>query len=402
MSPPAPGELDALWQSHNADWRDPARALAPWRGTAVDPRLLHVRASGGWWDTLARLDVTLLVTREYEHLLMALSVTDGRPAVSYMPLPHPSGLAVDRRRSVVSVASTRNPNQIFELEAVRSAPARGSDDAASRLDRRVLLPVRSTIHPGALYVHDLAYIGGELHANSVGQNAIVRLIDGGGQRKAWWPRAIEREGRPDFSRNWIQLNSIAAGAELRTSYFSASADSMSARRPGHRNFPVDGRGVVFSGATREPVVRGLTRPHSARLHRRRLWVDNSGYGELGVVRDGRFETVRRLPGWTRGLCFHRGVAFVGTSRVIPRFRQYAPGLDVERSRCALHALDVASGAILGSLTWPYGNQIFAIDWIARSHCDGLPVPSGARGGLGRLERLFYSFDNPRRHTANER
>ena len=401
MSRPEAEELDTLWRSHDNDWRDPTLALTAWSGAKVDPRLLRARATGAWWDTLARLDITLLVTREYEHLLMALSVTDGRPAVSYLPIPHPSGLAVDRRRNVVSVASTRNPNQIFELEPVSATLARG-DAEAPDVDSRPLLPVQSTIHPGALYIHDLAYIGGELHANSVGQNAIVRLPTAGGHHKVWWPRAVERDGRPDFSRNWIQLNSIAAGADIASSYFSASAEGMSARRPGHRNFPVDRRGVIFSGATREPMARGLTRPHSARLYRRRLWVDNSGYGELGVVRDGRFETVCRLPGWTRGLCFQRGVAFVGTSRVIPRFRRYAPGLDVERSRCALHAVDATTGAILGSLTWPYGNQIFALEWIARSRTAGLPVPSGARGGVDRLKHLFYSFDNSRRRHIDER
>src|SRR5262249_22603656 len=155
----------------------------------------------------------------------------------------------------------------------------------------------------------------------------------------------------------------AAGPDLAGSYFSASTDVLSTRRPGHRHFPVDGRGVVFSGATREPVARGLTRPHSARLHGGRLWVDDSGYGPLRGGEDGRFETVAQLPGWTRGLGFHDGVAFVGTSRVLPRFRQYAPGLDIDTSVCGLHAVDAGSGAVLGSITWPYGNQIFAVECL---------------------------------------
>jgi uncharacterized protein (TIGR03032 family) len=399
VSPPSSAQLDPLWQHHNEQWRDPSATLSPWNAGEVDTRLLKAKAGGAWWDTLERLGITLLITREYEHLLMALTVADGRPRVSHLPLPHPSGLAVDRRRGTVSVASTRNPNQVYELEPVSGALTRG-ELGAPELDGKPLLPVRSTIHPGALYIHDLAYIGGELHANSVGQNAIVRLPARGGHEVVWWPRAIERDGRPDLTRNWIQLNSIGAGADLASSYFSASAETLSARRPGHRNFPVDRRGVIFSGATREPIARGLTRPHSVRLHRRRVWVDNSGYGELGVARDGAFEPVCRLPGWTRGLSFCQGIAFVGTSRVIPRFRQYAPGLDVERSRCALHAVDCSSGAVLGSLTWPYGNQIFAIDWLKRSQSMGLPAPSG-RGGAGRLSHLFYSFDNTRRRPVNE-
>jgi uncharacterized protein (TIGR03032 family) len=399
MRSPSSTELDALWESHGRGWRDPTTVLSPWVGAETDPRLLQARASGSWWETLDRLGITLLVTREYEHLVMALSVVEGHPRTSHLPLPHPSGLVVDRRLGIVHVASTRNPNQIYELQPIVGSLLRGDVDPPDVADRP-LMPVRSTIHPGALYIHDLAYIGGALYANSVGQNAIVRLSESAGHEREWWPRAIERNGRPDFSRNWIQLNSIAAGKDLASSFFSASADVMSARRPGHQNFPVDGRGVVFSGATREPVVRGLTRPHSARLHKRRLWVDNSGYGEFGVVREGRFEVISRLPGWTRGLSFCEGIAFVGTSRVIPRFRQYAPGLDVGRSRCALHAIDIASGAVLGSLTWPHGNQIFAIDWLKRSQSSGLPI-SGGRRGIGRLNRLFYCFDNPRRRHIHE-
>jgi uncharacterized protein (TIGR03032 family) len=395
MSTPPGDELDLMWQRHGERWRKPTAALSLWTdGCEVDARLLRSRVSGAWWETLERLGVTLLVTREYEHLVMALTVVDGRPRVSHLPLPHPSGLAVDRRRGVVSVASTRNPNQVYELEPVVDALVRG-DARAPDLDGRPLLPVRSTIHPGALYIHDLAYVGGDLHGNSVGQNAIVRLPAGGGHEVVWWPRAVERKGRADLSRNWIQLNSIGAGRDLASSYFSGSSEWISARRPGHRNFPVDRRGVVFSGATREPIARGLTRPHSVRLHRGKVWVDNSGYGELGVARDGGFEPVCRLPGWTRGLSFCRDIAFVGTSRVIPSFRQYAPGLDVERSRCALHAVDCTSGVLLGSLLWPYGNQIFAIDWLKRSQSMGLPA-LGARRRDGALSAIFYSFDNARR------
>jgi uncharacterized protein (TIGR03032 family) len=200
------------------------------------------------------------------------------------------------------------------------------------------------------------------------------------------------------SRNWIQLNSIGAGHDLASSYFTASAAGMSARRPGHLNFPVDRRGVVFSGQTREPVASGLTRPHSARLYGERVWVDDSGYGGFGYIDDGRLEVVAMLPGWTRGLCLCERTAFVGTSRVIPRFAQYAPGLDPQRSRCGISAVDLDSGRVLGSLHWPAGNQIFAIDWIHRSRSAGLPYVKGERGAAG---PLFYSFDPPIRGLRDD-
>jgi uncharacterized protein (TIGR03032 family) len=196
----------------------------------------------------------------------------------------------------------------------------------------------------------------------------------------------------DFSRNYIQLNSIAAGASIGQSFFSASSDSIGARVPGQRNYPVDGRGVIFSAATRQPIVRGLTRPHSARLWKRRLWVDNSGYGEFGVVDGDKFVAAAKLPGWTRGLAFHGGYAFVGVSRIIPRFEAYAPGVDADKSVCGVFAVELSSGKVAASLLWPAGNQIFAIDWLAADRASGFPYPAAGQGGRERLKRLFYAYE----------
>jgi uncharacterized protein (TIGR03032 family) len=262
------------------------------------------------------------------------------------------------------------------------------------LSHRPLVPIRSRFYPGCLYLHDLALFGDALHANAVGQNAVVRLDADGRHERVWWPRCIEADTGPVFGRNHLQLNSIAAGADLAGSYFTASTDTLGTRRPGHRNFAVDRRGVIFSGRTREVIARGLTRPHSARLHASRLWVDNSGYGELGIVQSGRFEPVARLPGWTRGLCFHGSVAFVGTSRVIPRFRRYAPGLAVDRSVCGVHAVDTGSGELLGSLVWPRGNQVFAIAGMPRELGSALPFAAGTGRSTRRERTLFYAFATP--------
>ncbi len=390
-------QLEALWGRHSADWREPAQITSLWRDAAdINRGLLRARTRGAWWSTLAEMGGTLLVTREYEHLVMALRATDAGPEVTYLPIPHPSGLVVDAERRRVHLASTRNPNQILELRPINGTlPRSDLDDkglARDGLEGRPLIPVQSRFLPGCLYLHDLALIDGDLHANAVGQNAIVRLTDGGSE-PVWWPRSIDTASGPIFDRNHLQLNSIAAGNSLATSYFSASAETPSARRPGHRNFAVNRRGVVFSGATREPILRGLTRPHSARLHDDRLWVDNSGYGELVVAEpdDSRHQTVARLPGWTRGLCFRGRLAIVGTSRVIPRFSHYAPGLEVATSECGLHAMDLDSGNILGSLIWPQGNQIFAVDWAPAELTTGLPFDTRRRPSR-RHKMLFYAFD----------
>ncbi len=399
MSSVASHELDQLWALHHAEWREPAQVASQWReATDTDPQLLRHTVRGAWWETLARLDITLLVTREYEHLVMALHAGRRGPHVTFLRLPHPSGLAVDRQHGVVHVASTRNPNQVYDLAPVHHVLDR-LDVRADAPPGRPLVPVRSRFLPGCLYLHDLAVMGGRLYANAVGHNAVVRLHDDSSFERVWWPRCIETKRGPVFGRNHLQLNSIAAGTGPASSYYSASLDYLSRRRPGHKNFPVDRRGVVFSGATREPMARGLTRPHSARLYGGRVWVDNSGYGEVGFARDGGFEIVARLPGWTRGLCFCEDIAFVGTSRVIPRFRQYAPGLDVDKSVCGVHALDVRSGRVLGSLVWPCGNQVFAMDWVPARFSTGFPFSAKRKRGGADTKTLFYAFDVTRGEQA---
>ena len=68
---------------------------------------------------------------------------------------------------------------------------------------------------------------------------------------------------------------------------------------------------------------------------------------------------------SRGLMFRGRYLFVGTSRVLPRYRHYAPGLDPDSCRAGVHVLDAGSGKVLGSVEWPAGNQLFAIESMPR-------------------------------------
>jgi uncharacterized protein (TIGR03032 family) len=376
---------DALWSRHHATLRDPRQIVAQWPAASdVDPATFKSRTVGPFWDILDELELTLVVTREYEHLVQALCVENGRRRVSYLSLPHPNGLAVDRQTGRLIIASTRNPNMLFEfLPSAGSVVGRGDDLPGQ------WLPRRANYYPGCLYLHDIAMIGGALHGNAVGLNAIVRFDEHGGFEPVWWPRSIDSKAGPRFDKNYLQLNSIAAGPTVHSSYFGASVESPGVRRPGHRNFSVDKRGVIFSGATRDVCATGLTRPHSARLHRGNLWIDNSGYGETGRIIDGRFEPLAKLPGWTRGLYFHEKYLFVGTSRILPRFHHYAPGLDAAACIAGVHVLDRDSGNLLASYLWPNGNQIFAIEGLPRNKAIGFPFLASSRGGnSGRLRRSF--------------
>src|SRR5262252_5288416 len=74
----------ALWSKHDQEWRNPAQVVSQWRdAAAVDPRLLRYTTRGAWWDTLAASGVTLLISREYEHLVVAMRADRDGPALSY-------------------------------------------------------------------------------------------------------------------------------------------------------------------------------------------------------------------------------------------------------------------------------------------------------------------------------
>ncbi len=66
------------------------------------------------------------------------------------------------------------------------------------------------------------------------------------------------------------------------------------------------------------VCDGLPMPHSPRLHERRLWVLDSGRGELGCITPDTtwqaFQAVTFCPGFVRGLALHGQFAVVGLSR----------------------------------------------------------------------------------------
>jgi uncharacterized protein (TIGR03032 family) len=115
-----------------------------------------------------------------------------------------------------------------------------------------------------------------------------------------------------------------------------------------------GGGIVVDVETGGIVCEGLSMPHSPRWHRDRLWVLNSGTGELGWVEPaadggpGTFRPLAFCPGFVRGLAFHGRYAFVGLSR--PRYERFEGLALDDRLRetdsepwCGVQIIDLDSG-----------------------------------------------------------
>ena len=120
-----------------------------------------------------------------------------------------------------------------------------------------------------------------------------------------------------------------------------------------------GGGVMIHIPTGEIICSGLTMPHSPRWHEGRLWVLNSGRGELGWVESDCFHSLCELPGFVRGLAFSRGCAVVGLSKLrspvftgLPLEEKLSQTSDSQQGICGLRVVDLSSGRILHSLDLP--------------------------------------------------
>ncbi len=95
-------------------------------------------------------------------------------------------------------------------------------------------------------------------------------------------------------------------------------------------------GVLIDVETGEIMLGGLAMPHSPRWHDGRLWMLNSGAGELLLVDPQQRPGARSyagLPGYLRGLCFRGPYALVGLSKI--RERHIFGGLPVQQRVRAL-------------------------------------------------------------------
>jgi uncharacterized protein (TIGR03032 family) len=112
-------------------------------------------------------------------------------------------------------------------------------------------------------------------------------------------------------------------------------------------------GCLIDVPSGETVARGLSMPHSPRLHDGRLWVLESGRGRLHIIdpATGCLEIVAEVPGFARGLAFVGNYAFIGLSKV--RETSTFAGLPIaERPselKCGVAVVDLRRGETIAML-----------------------------------------------------
>lgn len=112
-------------------------------------------------------------------------------------------------------------------------------------------------------------------------------------------------------------------------------------------------GVVVDVESGETVAHGLSMPHSPRLRDGRLWLCDSGRGEVAAIDldTGRRDVVAALPGYTRGLALCGPYAFVGLSKIreSSQFGGLPIGARPDQLKCGVWVLDAASGQVAATL-----------------------------------------------------
>jgi len=116
------------------------------------------------------------------------------------------------------------------------------------------------------------------------------------------------------------------------------------------------------------IVEGLSMPHSPRWYRDKLWVLESGAGQLITVdeKTGEKTVIAQVPGFCRGIDFIERYALIGLSEV--RETAVFAGLPLtEREqdrKCGIWIVDIESGQTVGFLEFSEGVQeIFSVQLV---------------------------------------
>ena len=201
---------------------------------------------------------------------------------------------------------------------------------------------------GDLDVHDIVIDGnGQLVFVSTMLNCLATLSSSHSCKPLWKPPFISRV----INEDRCHLNGLAL-VDGFPRYVTACSQSDIV--DGWRDRRVEG-GCAIDIQTNEILVRGLSMPHSPRFYQGKLWLLNSGTGELGTVdmAAGKFEPLVFCPGFLRGLAFWKNWAIVGLSKPRHGDRSFS-GLPLDETltkkdadpRCGLMVIDLNSGAIV--------------------------------------------------------
>ena len=330
MEPPSrlPATVDSSMPQE--DNRDPSE----------QPRDVEVRYehSPGLTNILTGLGLSLIITTYQAGRVITVGVHDNRIQIRFTYVPQAMGL-------------TRTPSglAIGSFNGVWTLPA--SLDIAPNLSpagcHDIAFLARSFHQTGPVLGHDLAWCDGQLWLVNTLFNCLCTLQAPWSFIPQWHPAFINTITAEDR----CHLNGLAINMDGRGPAF-VTAHGTSNDPGGWRPNKVDG-GCLLDVASGEIILKGLSMPHSPRLHNNKLYLLNSGCGQLleCSTNSRRVNVLAQLPGFTRGLDCHGSMAIVGLSRIRESavFGGLPIAAEMDELRCGIAFVDLDTGEIIEHL-----------------------------------------------------
>lgn len=238
---------------------------------------------------------------------------------------------------------------------------------------------RNVHYTGDIRIHEIGFAAdGELWAVNTRFSTLCTVDRDHSFVPRWRPPFITHLAPEDR----CHLNGMTmAGGAVR--YVTALGETNTAG--GWREAKASG-GIVMEVPSGRIVLRGLSMPHSPRIHNEHFWLLESGRGEINRadLASGAVETIAELPGFTRGLAFAGPFAFVGLSQV--RESNIFGGIPltdrVEERRCGVWIIDLRTRGIVGFLQFEGDvREIFDVQVLPRMRYPELLEPDDALVGV---------------------
>ncbi|MFN3211577.1 MAG: TIGR03032 family protein [Henriciella sp.] len=309
---------------------DAATETAPSEQKTTD-----ISFSGDLYNFLASRQISLAFTSYQTGILYILGHgLDRKLSLHQARYPQAMGVVGDGAR--IYLASL---NQIIRLENVL-----GPDQIANSKFDKVYVP-RNFQTTGAVDLHEIGVTSeGKVVFINTKYSCLCELSLKHSFKPIWKPSFISQIVPEDR----CHLNGLAM-LDGKPKY--ASAVCRSDVVDGWRDRRHDG-GVIIDIETDEIVAEGLSMPHSPRVYDGKLWVANSGTGEIGWIDEDSktLQPVAFCPGFIRGLAFVDGYAIVTLSK--PRYKRFdglalADTLEEKDADpwCGVQVISLADGSV---------------------------------------------------------
>src|SRR5437868_4221713 len=249
---------------------------------------------------LQQLGASLLVSTYQANKVLVARAAGGGLSMLVRTFERPMGMAVDAHRLTIG---TRN--QIWFL---RNAPDIAPQVEPAGQHDACFLP-RSCHVTGDIGVHELAWAGDDLWVVNTRFSCLCTLHPDYSFVPRWRPPFVTALAAEDR----CHLNGLTL-VDGRPKYVTALGETNTAH--GWRANKPQG-GCLLEVSSGEVISRGLSMPHSPRWQDGRLWLLESGTGQLVHVdpATGQRQRVAELPGFARGLALFGPYAFVGLSKI---------------------------------------------------------------------------------------